>query len=789
MWTRWPFGVKPATGQFQKVMEIVLDGCSVFVVIFLDDVCVFSNTSLEQHIEHLKAVLSLFNRHNLKLNINKCKFGYTRVLLLGHVVSGESRELDPKKANQLLEWVKPTTGKQMMAFLGFINYLRDYVPNCAEVCAPLEELRHVKKFELNEIQNNAFETLVKLINGAPVLSNPDFTYEFYVATDASQFGVGAVLYQVINSEIKYIKFFSKALATGQRNYSATKRELLAVVSALKAFNYYLYGRRFTLFTDHSALVAINTKSELSYVMSNWLDVLLQYDFDICHRPGVELVLPDKLSRMFLAMRRARSELDSVLIKPQEPQTLEVKRITVDELTKQPDQELANFINERLLKKTLASEEKRLELVRQVHSKGHYGAEKIYKELWALGYYWPGMRRMCQNVVNSCRPCLQFNIGKEGFRPMQSLRADAPMDHICVDCAVNLPESEAGYKHVLIVVDLATRFLMTMPLKSMTMEELSEKLYLIICLFGPPKIMQSDNGTEFVNELCTKLLKAANVDHRMVAGYNPRANGLVERMVQTVKQVLRKKLESAYDRWDQVLLTVTHAINTTTSRAFKSSPFSLFFGREANPWVDYRALDLQLQCEVPNEEQVVEQVLENSAIMREVVLPAVHEAAYKTQDKRNKDINKKRLIREPLAVNDLVMIKDVTRTSSAEPRWLGPFIVHRVNKRGTYKVKDLAGNIIHRSIPISQIKPNVYDGPLTDAAGDVVEEKVGEQERYVVQNIIDDRKTVNGESEYLVKWRGFSVENNSWEPASAFDDAATIANYWRKKRKNNSKQKN
>ena len=83
-------------------------------------------------------------------------------------------------------------------------------------------------------------------------------------------------------------------------------------------------------------------------------------------------------------------------------------------------------------------------------------------------------------------------------PLKSLRAEHPWDHIAVDCAVNLPESRWGNKHILILVDVASRFVLTVPLKSMDMDHLAEKLYLILCAFGPPKIMQSDNETDFVN---------------------------------------------------------------------------------------------------------------------------------------------------------------------------------------------------------------------------------------------------------------------------------------------------
>ena len=131
--------------------------------------------------------------------------------------------------------------------------------------------------------------------------------------------------------------------------------------------------------------------------------------------------------------------------------------------------------------------------------------------------------------------------------MQSLRAEAPWNHVAVDCIVALPESKNGFKHVLLLVDVATRFLVTVALKDMLMQTLAASLYIILMFFGPMQIMQSDNGPEFINKLIDMLTKLAGVDHRRVAEYNPRANGLAERTVKTVKACLLKRLEGELDQ--------------------------------------------------------------------------------------------------------------------------------------------------------------------------------------------------------------------------------------------------
>ena len=97
---------------------------------------------------------------------------------------------------------------------------------------------------------------------------------------------------------RYISFVAKSLSKSERKYSATKRELLALVFALKRFHKYVYGSHFTLYTDHKALTYLHTQRVANLMMIAWMDTILQYDFKIVHLPGVSNVLPDVLSRLF-----------------------------------------------------------------------------------------------------------------------------------------------------------------------------------------------------------------------------------------------------------------------------------------------------------------------------------------------------------------------------------------------------------------------------------------------------------------------------------------------------------
>jgi transposase InsO family protein len=330
------------------------------------------------------------------------------------------------------------------------------------------------------------------------------------------------------------------------------------------------------------LTSITAKEKLSHVIADWLGVLLEYDFEIYHRPGAEMVLEDSLSRMFLQMReyRAAEEANTTTCTPtkvvrrlrideflshmmvtSEEEEPRMRRRNMDALTKHPERQLRNFIKQRLDKETVSDPAEQMLMLARAHAQGHFGAETVYEKIWAKGYFWPGMLKQCKELAGSCNACLTWNTGHRGYNPVQSLKADQPWDHLAIDLAVDLPETEEGHKHILIVVDVLTRYVVAQPLKTKSMEEIADALYGVFTLLGPPKVIQSDNGAEFVNTLVEELMRVSKIDHRRVAPYNPRANGLAERMVQSVKQGLQKRLEGEFDKWNKVLRGVVYDINS------------------------------------------------------------------------------------------------------------------------------------------------------------------------------------------------------------------------------------
>lgn len=241
-----------------RVMDIVFKDMQDFVLCFVDDIVVFSHT-MEEHIAHVARAIKALTDVNLILNADKCHFAQKAVYLLGFCVSEKGRTLDPRKLTNIHTWPIPKSGKDIQRFLGVVNYFREHIPNISTITAPLDHLRHAGSLKhlWTDEHSDAFIAIRRILINTPILRYPNLKYPFSVATDASNVGIGAVLYQIIDGETRHISFMARAFSRSERNYSTTKRELLAVIYALEKFHQYLWDNHFILYTDHRALTYLS----------------------------------------------------------------------------------------------------------------------------------------------------------------------------------------------------------------------------------------------------------------------------------------------------------------------------------------------------------------------------------------------------------------------------------------------------------------------------------------------------------------------------------------------------
>ena len=296
-WKVLPFGLTSAPATFQRLMEQVLRGLHwKTALLYLDDVIVIA-PDFQTHIDRLAEVLQRLQQAGLKLKPKKCELLQTEVKYLGHLVSSDGIATDPEKVEAIREWPRPTCVRDLQAFLGTAGYYRQYLPDFATVARPLHHLTSKGvEWRWTEEAQVAFDELRQRLIGAPVLGYPDPSLQYILDTDASDVGVGAVLSQIQEGRERVVAYYSKTLSPAERNYCVTRRELVAVIKAMKHFRPYLYGQKFRLRTDHASLMWLCRRQEPSHQIARWLELLSEFNYTVEHRKGSHHGNADGLSR-------------------------------------------------------------------------------------------------------------------------------------------------------------------------------------------------------------------------------------------------------------------------------------------------------------------------------------------------------------------------------------------------------------------------------------------------------------------------------------------------------------
>ena len=225
-----PFGLTNAPAAFMDLMNRIFKPyLDQFVVVFIDDILVYSKSS-QEHEEHLRVVLQILREKKLYAKLSKCEFWLDSISFLGHVISKEGVSVDPMKVEAVVGWCRPTNVTEVRSFLGLAGYYRRFVEGFSRIAMPLSRLTQKQvKFEWTDDCEQSFQELKKRLVTAPVLAIPSGTEGFTIYSDASRKGLGCVLMQ----NGKVIAYASRQLKSYEQNYPTHDLELAAVVFALK----------------------------------------------------------------------------------------------------------------------------------------------------------------------------------------------------------------------------------------------------------------------------------------------------------------------------------------------------------------------------------------------------------------------------------------------------------------------------------------------------------------------------------------------------------------------------
>lgn len=296
-----PFRLTNAPAAFMDLMNRIFQSyLDQFVVVFIDDILVYSKTEAE-HDQHLRIVLQILREKQLYRKLSKYEFWLSEVVFLGHVVSADGIRVDPKKIKAIVQWKAPKNLSEVRSFLGLAGYYRRFVNGFSKIALPMTKLLQKNvHFIWDDQCQKIFETLKRMLTEAPVLTLPESGKDFVVYSDASLSGLGCVLMQ----DGKVISYASRQLKPHERNYPTHDLELAAVIFALKIWRHYLYGERCYIYTDHKSLKYLLSQKELNLRQRRWIELLKNYDCVIDYHPGRANVVADALSSKAVIELRA-----------------------------------------------------------------------------------------------------------------------------------------------------------------------------------------------------------------------------------------------------------------------------------------------------------------------------------------------------------------------------------------------------------------------------------------------------------------------------------------------------
>lgn len=782
---RLPFGLKISSNSFQRMLTIALSGLDSQAFLYVDDIIVFG-CSLKHHNSNLIQVFERLRKYNLKLNASKCVFLKSEVVYLGHLITNEGIKTDPSKYEAIEKYPVPKDSDEVRRFVAFCNYYRRFIKDFAQITKCLNNL--VKKgqtFEWNEECQKAFELLKSKLINPPILQYPRFTEKFIITCDSSNYALGAILSQGEVGKDLPISYASKTLSKHDLNKPIIEKELLAIHWGINFFRPYLYGRKFTVVTDHRPLVSLFTHKNPSSKMTRIRLDLSDYDFDIIFKQGKINTNADALSRikldsdilksmipknqedsknMFAITRgmSAKKIADKENCRSQEkPDHLhiwdctsmnDVKNIkklkilneyitgtrieinknwvivrcsdnpakyvsAMEKLSSRMTKEKINILgleyenyawrgmhiekfkkifnkmqtersenNLTPLKIILYTNPKQItdkiemqKLIEEYHNTplgGHLGVRKTLLKL-KQRYVWKNMRKLIKNHISNCKSCTQNKQTKYNKEKMNI--TDTPntsFETVSIDTVGPLRISN-GYRYILTIQCELTKYVVLHPIETKEAINIAKTLVeQFILKYGFFKILKSDRGSEFANELMKNICKIMKIEQKFSAPYHHQSIGALERNHRVLNEFLLNFVED--NEWPKWINYFAFAYNTVPNDSTHFSPYELIFGK-----LPYLPTDI-VKDSTPNYN--LDNYANELKIRLKHSITKAKEQLQITKQKTKTHYDKHTNI-ENLEVGDLVFIRLESRKKSQSP-YHGPYKI--IERKGINSILDVRG---------------------------------------------------------------------------------------------------
>ena len=689
-----PMGLCNSPDIFQEKMSTLFHDLEN-VRAYIDDLLVLGTGTWEEHILQLDEVLTRLQKAGLKVNAKKSFFGRHELEYLGYWITRGGVMPIPKKVQAIQDIATPTTKKQLRRFIGMVNYYRDMWVRRSETLAPLTSLTSKDvKWEWTEVHQQAFDKMKKIVAREVLLSYPDFNDVFEIHTDASATQLGAV----ISQKSKPIAFYSRKLNPAQTRYTTTERELLAIVETLKEFKNILLGQNIRVYTDHKNLTykSFNTDRVL-----RWRLILEEFSPELVYIKGQNNVIADALSRLEIAdtsKKNKKPKLDKLAelyALDDEDLPADAFPITYANILKNQQKDkklLKRFKSSRELKfkefhgggrsfklicnkenKIVMPEALQLRTIQWYHNVLCHPGETRTELTIKQHFTWPNMRKDVHKVCSRCDTCLltkRNNKKNYGLLPEKKAESE-PWEKLCIDLIGPYPIPTIGRKKnkeppplqlwAVTMIDPATGWIEIKEITTKRADVVAnvlEKTWLT--RYPRPSVITLDRGKEFMAEVTKMIKNDYGIKKRPITVRNPQANSIVERVHQTISNILRTfeihdTTVDDEDPWSGILAATMFAIRSTVHTTTQSTPMQLVFGRDA-------------------------------------FLNIAHDANWRYIKERKQRLIKINNIREnrkrvpyEYQIGDKVIVKGDHSAKYANVAYKGPYTVTAVNNNGTVRV--------------------------------------------------------------------------------------------------------
>lgn len=693
-----PFGLRNAPSVFQRaVMKALGDLTNTYVVVYMDDVLIIANNP-KQALERLREVLRILTNKGFSLNAKKCSFMKQKVEYLGFEVYQGKIRPNPKKIEALTALPPPETVTQLRQFIGLASYFRQFVPKFSQVMAPLFALTASNgKLDWKPEHEAIRREIVSILTNEPVLSIFDPTRETELHTDASAIGYGGILIQKVDNVPHVVAYYSRRTTIAESKYHSYELETLAVVNAIKHFRHFLHGRKFVVVTDCSSLKSARKKLDLTSRVHRWWGFLQSFNFDVVHREGKRMVHVDFFSRNPLPVNSEKKITN-----------LEPKQVHVTEITKnwllaeqQRDSDIVKLVNDLTNEKLSEDIARTYELrngtlYRKIQRNGrtrclpvvprplrwsivhnvheglvHLGWEKTLEKMFDF-YWFENMSKFVRKFVENCVTCKvsKSNSGKTQAELHPIPKVAVPWHTVHIDATGKLSGVRDAKEYVFVLIDAFTKYVLLHHTRHIDTASSIKALQHSVSLFGAPTRLIADQGRCFASHEFRNYCDSVNIKLHLIATGSSRANGQVERLMSTLKNMLTAS-ETSNRSWQEALPDVQLALNCSTHRITKSSPLELLIGKVSRP------IEVMLADDI-DQDVDLEQIRSNATYYMD------KSADY---DKTRFDKSKAKIV--PFSLGDFVLLQNEERNQTKlDSKYRGPFKVIEVLENDRYTLQAL-----------------------------------------------------------------------------------------------------